>query len=115
MSEQYEFQSRIDETCEGLKGVAGIADDIVVFVKTKEEHDYNLRAMLSQTRERGLRLNSSLTEAMETQIHTVISTASLSVDRLDEIKTATALDKQLSALKHTIQTGWPGMRRKYTA
>lgn len=32
-------------------------DDIVVFGKTKEEYDRNLRAMLSQTKERGLKLN----------------------------------------------------------
>lgn len=57
MSAQDEFQRRVDETYEGLEGVACIMDDIVVFGKTKEEHDRNLRAMLSQTRERGLRLN----------------------------------------------------------
>ncbi|KAF0024975.1 hypothetical protein F2P81_021856 [Scophthalmus maximus] len=51
-----EFQRRIDETYEGLEGVAGILDDIVVFGKTKEEHDHNLSAMLSRTRERGVRL-----------------------------------------------------------
>lgn len=45
-----------DETYEGLEGVAGILDDIVVFGKTKEEHDHNLSAMLSRTRERGVRL-----------------------------------------------------------
>lgn len=57
VSAQDEFQRRVDETYEGLRGVAGIVDDIVVFGKTKEEHDRNLRAMLSRTRERGMRLN----------------------------------------------------------
>lgn len=57
VSAQDEFQRRIDETYEGLDGVAGIVDDIIVFGKTKEEHDRNLRAMLNRTRQRGLKLN----------------------------------------------------------
>ena len=32
---------------EGLPGVATIVDDILVFSKTKLEHDNNLRAMLN--------------------------------------------------------------------
>lgn len=56
-SAQDEFQRRVDETYEGLTGVAAIVDDILVFGKTKLEHDNNLRAMLKRTRERGVRLN----------------------------------------------------------
>ena len=53
-SAQDEFQRRVDETYEGLPGVAAIVDDILVFSKTKLEHDVNnnLWAMLSRTRER---------------------------------------------------------------
>lgn len=50
-SAQDEFQRRVDETYEGLKGVAAIVDDILVFGRTKEEHDENLRAILQRTRE----------------------------------------------------------------
>ncbi|KAI4881888.1 hypothetical protein NFI96_006947, partial [Prochilodus magdalenae] len=57
VSVQDEFQRRTDETYEGLEGVAGIVDDILVFGKTKEEHDENLRAMLRWTRESGLKFN----------------------------------------------------------
>lgn len=57
MSAQDEFQRRIDETYEGLEGVTCIVDDTVVFGRTKGEHDRNLRAMLTRTRERGVRLN----------------------------------------------------------
>lgn len=57
VSAQDEFQRRVDETYEGLRGVACIVDDIIVFGKTKQEHDTNLRAMLNRTRERGIRLN----------------------------------------------------------
>lgn len=57
ISAQDEFQRKIDETYEGLDGVAAIVDDILVFGKTKEEHDANLRAVLTRTREKGIRLN----------------------------------------------------------
>ncbi|KAJ8332643.1 hypothetical protein SKAU_G00424320 [Synaphobranchus kaupii] len=56
MSAQDEFQRRIDETYEGLSGVAVIADDILVYGRSKEEHDASLRAMLERTRERGIKL-----------------------------------------------------------
>lgn len=56
-SAQDEFQRRVNETYEGLKGVAAIVDDILVFGRDKKEHDTNLRAKLQRTRERGLKLN----------------------------------------------------------
>ena len=42
------FQTKIDQTFEGSEGVVGIADDIVVFEKTTEEHDRNMNAMLKR-------------------------------------------------------------------
>lgn len=49
---------------------------------------------------------------METQVHTIICTAPVSADKLEDIKTATARDEQLSVLRHISQTGWPETRRK---
>ncbi|RXN04788.1 crumbs -like protein [Labeo rohita] len=57
ISAQDEFQRKTDETYERLNGVAAIVDNILVFGKTEEEHDANLRAMLMRTREKGVRLN----------------------------------------------------------
>ncbi len=57
-SAQDVFQRKVDETYQGLSGVTGIVDDIVVYGRTKEEHDANLRAMLQRTRERGVKLNA---------------------------------------------------------
>ena len=57
ISAQDEFQRRVDEAYEGLQGIAAIVDDILVYGRTKEEHDANLRAMLERTRERGIKLN----------------------------------------------------------
>ena len=46
------FQSKIDQTFEGCNGVVGIADDIVVFGKTAEEHDENLHGMMEMPKHR---------------------------------------------------------------
>lgn len=51
-SAQDEFQRRVDSS-----GVTAIVNDILVFGKTRQEHNNNLRAMLQRTRERGVRLN----------------------------------------------------------
>ena len=51
------FQAKIDQTFEGCKGTVGIADDIVVFGKSEEEHDRHLTEMLNRCRTTGLKLN----------------------------------------------------------
>ena len=57
ISAQDEFQRKIDETFEGLNGVTGIVDDIVVYGKTLADHDLNLKAVLQRAREKGVRFN----------------------------------------------------------
>lgn len=43
---QDEFQQRVDEIYEGFSGVAEIIDDMLVFGRTKQDHETHLRAML---------------------------------------------------------------------
>nr|XP_054752483.1 uncharacterized protein LOC129258054 [Lytechinus pictus] len=52
------FQQRMDEILEGCPGTIGIADDIVVFGKSEEEHDRNLNHLMSQATKYGLQFNS---------------------------------------------------------
>ncbi|XP_024117609.1 uncharacterized protein K02A2.6 [Oryzias melastigma] len=52
-SAQDEFQRKVDETYEGLQGVMAIVDDVLIYGRSKDEHDKNLRAMLQRSRERG--------------------------------------------------------------
>lgn len=40
-SAQDEFQRKIDEIYEGLQDVTTLVDDILVYGKTREEHDAN--------------------------------------------------------------------------
>lgn len=56
--------------------------------------------------------DNSLTEDMETQIHTVIRTLPVSKERPANLKTATAEDEQLSALRHAIHSGWSETKKK---
>ncbi|RXN21321.1 Retrovirus-related Pol poly from transposon [Labeo rohita] len=49
VSAQDVFQQKIDEIYEGLPGVVAIVDDNLVYGKTKEEHDHNLRTMLERS------------------------------------------------------------------
>ena len=51
------FQRMLDSVYIGLPGVTGIADDMVIFGKTEEEHDRNLILFLETTRRNGLVLN----------------------------------------------------------
>ncbi|XP_013889783.1 uncharacterized protein K02A2.6 [Austrofundulus limnaeus] len=57
-SAQDVFKHKVGETYEGLQGVVAIVDDILVYSKTKEEHNQNLRAVLQRSRERGVKLNA---------------------------------------------------------
>ena len=51
------FQTRIDQTYEGCRGVIGIADDVVVYGDSEASHDANMHGMISRCKETGLKLN----------------------------------------------------------
>ena len=51
------FQRMLDSVYIGLPGVTGIADDMMIFSRTEEEHDRNLILFLETTRKNGLILN----------------------------------------------------------
>ena len=51
------FQKKLDSVYIGLPGVTGMADDMVIFGRTEEEHDRNLILFLETTRKNGLVLN----------------------------------------------------------
>ena len=50
------FPTKIDQTFEGCEGIAGVADDIVVFGKASEEHDRNMHGMLRRCQDTSLNL-----------------------------------------------------------
>ena len=62
------FQKRLDQALEGLQGVIGVSDDIIVHGQTEEEHDLNLKNLLDLCRRVGLRLNREKAEIKKNEI-----------------------------------------------
>ena len=62
------FQEGIRELLTGLQGCKNISDDIIVFWKSQEEHDMNLRGVLQRLQENNLRLNEDKCEFSKTEI-----------------------------------------------
>ena len=56
------FSRKMDEAFENIPGIVVIVDDILVFGKTREEHDKNLRAVLQRALDKGIRLNQEKLE-----------------------------------------------------
>lgn len=51
------FQAAMHHVLEGLPNVAVVMDDILLWGKTKQEHDHSLQLLLTPCREQNLRLN----------------------------------------------------------
>ena len=62
------FQAKIDQTFEGCEGIIGIADDIVIFGKSEQDHDHHLHGMLARCRNTGLKLNLDKCKIKQTKI-----------------------------------------------
>jgi len=52
-----EFQRELMENLAGLNGITVVADDILIFERTRKEHDSNLEALLKRARQTGPKLN----------------------------------------------------------
>lgn len=53
------FHRTVQQLFDGIEGVGVFIDDVVVWGKTKEEHDARLRIVLSKAQKSGLKLNKS--------------------------------------------------------
>ena len=68
------FQRRMHETLAGLKGVACIADDILIYgcgdtqEEAQRDHDANVRQLLTRCREKNLKLNKSKFQLNRTSV-----------------------------------------------
>jgi hypothetical protein len=72
------FQKKVDEAFGDLPGVTGIADDIVISGKTRDEHDKNLKAVMELAQETGVRFNPDQRQIARTELsflgHTISAT-----------------------------------------
>ena len=62
------FQKCMHQLLEGLQGTTVIADDVLVFADTTEEHDNRVRAFLDRCREKDLHLNFNKVELRQTKV-----------------------------------------------
>ena len=62
------FQAKIDQTFEGCEGTIGIADDIVIFGKSEQDHNHHLHIMLARCRNTGLMFNPEKCKIKQTKI-----------------------------------------------
>ena len=53
------FSQRISQIIEGLDGVVHIQDDIIIWGRSKAEHDKNLEQVLARIKKSGLKLNKT--------------------------------------------------------
>ena len=53
------FQKKLDEIFHNVPGVTGIADDMVIYGKSIEEHEKHFLNFLSIVRKKNLKLNAS--------------------------------------------------------
>ena len=63
------FQKKLDSVYIGLPGVTGIADNMIIFGKSKLEHDRNLLQFLETTRKNGWVLNKSKLQFKKQEVH----------------------------------------------
>ena len=62
------FQKRLDQSLEGLDGVIGVSDDVIVHGEDMEQHDKNLKALLERCRKVGIRLNKEKADLRKSEI-----------------------------------------------
>ena len=62
------FQSKLDSIFIGIKGVTGIADDLIIAGRDEMEHDRNFLAFMEKCMENNLTLNSQKIQFKQTQV-----------------------------------------------
>eukprot|EP00794_Sanderia_malayensis_P000683 gene683-biopygen1108 len=63
------FQNTLQQHLQGLDGVKNIADDIIVYASTREQHDNALRQCLKRLSEKGLKLKKSKCSFLDNKLH----------------------------------------------
>ena len=63
-----EFQRRLTQALHGLTGVKVVADDILIYGHTRNDHDNNLKQLLARARETGLTLNRDKCVFLKTEL-----------------------------------------------
>ena len=104
ISAQDEFLRKMDEIYENLPGTVVLCDDILVYGKTRQEHDQNLRAVLRRSLDKGIRLNNEKLEVGVPEIKYFGHVLSDKGLRPDPEKTAAIRDMPEPSSKKELET-----------
>ena len=77
------YNRRMDECFRGMEGIQRVVDDVIIYSRSKEEHLRRVRAFLSRCRDRGVSLNPTKTQHMQTSVKFagfIVSSAGYSPD-----------------------------------
>jgi len=93
------FQAKVDQTIEGCSSTVGIADDIVLYGKSEEEHDKHMHEMMNRCASMGLKLNPDKCKIKQKKIkfYGVICSADgiqLDPDKVSALKMTPPTSKQ---------------------
>ena len=105
------FQRRMNQMLAGLEGVLIHMDDVLVYGKSKQEHNQRLHAVLERIRERGATLNKDKCEFTKAKLHFlrhVIGSDGMSPDpaktkailEMEKPKTVTELRRFMGMANH---------------
>ena len=89
------FQDAVEEILTGLPGCKNISDDIIVFGRTQQEHDKNLRGVLERLKKLDVRLNKDKCSFSKSEVKFyghIFSQNGVKVDP-DKIKASTEMSK----------------------
>ncbi|XP_065058441.1 uncharacterized protein LOC135686185 [Rhopilema esculentum] len=86
------FQHTLQQHLQGMAGVQNIADDILVFGSTRQEHDQALENCLKRLKEKGLTLNKSKCSFLNTELEFFGQIFSEQGTRPDPRKTQDVID-----------------------
>lgn len=99
------FQRRLDDIYRNIPNVTGLADDIIVFSSTREEHNDAFLSMLTATRANNVSLNSEKLKFKQQSVNIYGNTLTTegicpAADKLEVVKNISALTntKELSSI-----------------
>ena len=91
------FQKRISKILNGLDGVLGLIDDILIFGKDTSEHDQRLESAMTRIQNAGVTLNAKKCAFRQTQLKFLGHIVDKDGIRADPDKTKAILEMEIPA------------------
>ena len=100
------FQNAIREALNGIEGVINISDDILIYGRTQQEHDRNLRMCFERLREKGLTLNSTKCVFNKSSLDFFGFTFTKDGMKVDDKKVSGVMNLQIQLIRRRFAVYW---------